>query len=234
MSAIEYKLRVRSRWDWRSFDTVRMEISVGQPYHEGAKLALAMKWARENFRRVIIIIGDSPQRYNLMYRTGFAERNAEKLARGAGDAWLDRNRDLLRNVEVTRWNDWRADRRYLPNRAAISYLYAGNEKFRNAIHDAIGEFIERRSMGGNDRTRFFGLSEQYLLEETAVFATAYDDLDGISAYPGDFLKLWEMFVDSHDGDVPGGLKKAHCVRLCFSRLKTDPASAASFSASEVA
>lgn len=219
MSAIDYKLRARSKWDWRCFDTVRMEISVGQPYHEGAKLALAMNWAKENFRRVVIIVGDSPQRYNLMFRTGFAEANAERLARGAGDAWIERNRDLLSGIEITRWNEWKTDPAYLQNRAAISRLYQGNDVFRLSIHGAIQEFIERRSMGMTDRQRFFGLSEQYLLEETAVFATAYAELGGISAYPGDFLKLWEMFIDSDDPDVPKGLSNAHCVRLAFNRYK---------------
>jgi tRNA-dependent cyclodipeptide synthase len=219
MSAIEYKLRARSKWDWRCFDTVRMEISVGQPYHEGAKLALAMKWARENFSRVVIIIGDSPQRYNLMFRTGFAEANAERLARGAGDDWIARNRDLLDDIEITRWNDWKADPAYLQNRVGISHLYQGNDEFRLSIHGAIQEFIERRAMGENDRHRFFGLSEQYLLEETAVFATAYAELGGISAYPGDFLKLWEMFIGLDDPSIPIGLTKAHCVRLAFNRYK---------------
>ncbi|MEC9245487.1 MAG: tRNA-dependent cyclodipeptide synthase [Pseudomonadota bacterium] len=219
MSDIEYKLRARSKWDWRSFDTVRMEISIGQPYHEGAKLALAMNWARENFRRVVVIIGDSPQRYNLMFRTGFAETNAERLARGAGDAWIERNQILLHGIEITRWNEWKADLAYLPNRAAISQLYQANAEFRQSIHGAIQEFIERRSMGENDRKRFFVLSEQYLLEETAVFATAYGALGGISAYPGDFLKLWEMFIDLDDPSIPVGLTKAHCVRLAFNRMK---------------
>lgn len=219
MSDIEYKLRARSKWDWRSFDTVRMEISIGQPYHEGAKLALAMQWARENFSRVVIIIGDSPQRYNLMFRTGFAEPNAERLARGAGDAWIERNRDLLEGIEITRWNEWKADPAYVQNRAAISQLYQGNDEFRQSIHGAIDEFVERRSMGENDRKRFFVLSEQYLLEETAVFATAYSALGGISAYPGDFLKLWEMFIGLDDPTIPAGLTKAHCVRLAFNRMK---------------
>lgn len=219
MSAIEYKLRARSKWNWRCFDTVRMEISVGQPYHEGAKLALAMSWARENFDRVVVILGDAPQRYNVMFRTGFAECNAEKLAHGAGDAWLERNRDLLRGVEITRWDDWKSDPRYIDNRVAVSRLYSDHDQFRGAIHDAITEFIDRRGMGENDRRRFFALSEQYLLEETAVFATAYDDLGGISAYPGDFLKMWEMFIGSSDTSVPSGLTKAHCIRLAFNRLK---------------
>ncbi|WP_428699369.1 hypothetical protein [Stappia sp.] len=83
-------------------------------------------------------------------------------------------------------------------------------------------------MDEHDRRRFFALSEQYLLEETAVFATAYDDLGGISAYDdlggisayrGDFLKMWEMFIDATDTSVPPGLAKDHCIRLAFNRLK---------------
>ncbi len=212
-----YKLRARGKWDWREFDTVRMEISVGQPYHEGAKLEAAMDWARENFKRRVIILGDSPQRYNLMFKTGFKEENAEKIARGAGDSWLQRNQEYLKGIEITRWNEWKQASTYLMNRAAVSRLYNENVDFRNSIHNAMQAFTERNPIAGETKDRFCLLSEQYLLEETSVFATAYNALGGISAYPGDFLTLWEMFIDNQNPLVPQGLRKAHHVRLTFDK-----------------
>ncbi len=220
MSAIDYKLRARSPWNWRDYATVRMEISVGQPYHEGRKLELALDWARGNFDRSVIILGDSPQRYNMMLEQGLTEARAEAQARAAGDEWLDRNANRLQGMEVTRWNDWKARSAYLPNRAAVSRLYTENANFRTAIREAMEGYASRRMVDAAMADRFYRNAEQYLLEETAVFATAYNELGGISAYPGDFLKLWDMFIGSNDPNVPDGLKNAHCARLSFTRLKT--------------
>lgn len=219
MSATDfkYKIRARGQWDFRDFDTVRMEISVGQPYHEGAKMEAAMQWAFRNFDRVVLILGDSPQRYNIMFRNGYSEENAQILARGAGDAWLKRNADYIQGAEITRWDDWKRKPECLINRAMVSRLYMENPAFRATILKAMDEFAQRNRIGGGDLPRYMALTEQYLLEETAVFATAFNELGGISAYPGSFLETWESCINSTDPLIPAGLKKAHWTRITFDK-----------------
>lgn len=223
MSGIDYKIRARSKWPWRGFDTVRLPVSVGQDYHEGAKLAATTDWARQHFKNKIIILGDAPQRYNLMFKHGYSEEMAMAAALKAGNEWLARNRPYLHGLTITRWDDWKTHPEYQAAQSRINMLYTINADVHAALHTASTALWERRYAAAGGKEQFFALSEKYLLEETAVFATAYNAIEGISAYPGDFLKIWEIFVDKKGADIPAGLNKAHCVRISFEKLKSPQA-----------
>lgn len=219
MSGINYKIRPRGKWDWRKFDTVRMEISVGQEYHEGEKLRDAFKWAHDQFKHRYIILGDTTQRFNKMFEKGISETSAHAEALRDGDLWLERNAASLGDAKVTRWDDWRSHPEYQRTYDRVLELYKNDSRFHEAIQTAISGRWERRYPDGNleKKKYFFEISEKYLLEETAVLSVAYDKLGGISAYPGDFLKIWEMFIDAEGSGIPPGLKKAHCTRLYFNK-----------------
>jgi len=219
MSVISYKVRARGKWDWRLFDTVRMEISVGQPYHEGEKLKAAMNWARSNFPNQYIILGDTTQRYNIMFEEGLSETDARAKALQLGTEWLERNQEYLHYIKITRWDDWIAHPAYEETYRRIVDYYRKNQEFRSALMGATHEFWERQDIPEEKKELFFKNSERYLLEETSVFAVAYNELGGISAYPGGFLELWEMFVESENNEIPEGLKKGYWARLQFNRQK---------------
>ncbi len=219
MSVISYKVRARGKWDWREFDTVRLEISVGQPYHEGGKLKAATDWAKENFKNKVLILGDAPQRYNMMFTQGISEDEAYKLSLKTGDEWLERNKEFLNDIKITRWDEWKAHADYKETYKQVIKIYNTNKQFYTALQNAISEIWIRRYIDKYDKKAFFAMSEEYLLEETSVFAVAYYTIGGISAYPGDFLELWEMFIEAEGEETPKGLKNAHCTRLCFQRKK---------------
>ena len=219
MSVISYKVRARGKWDYRDFNTVRMEISVGQSYHEGQKLKAAMDWSRENFPNQYIILGDTTQRYNIMFDEGLNENDARAKALRLGNEWLERNEQYLNGIQITRWDDWVAHPSYQETYDRIVKYYNANHEFRSALMGATHEFWERQNYPENMREQFFTNSEKYLLEETAVFAVAYNELGGISAYPGGFLELWEMFIESDNQEIPNGLKKGYWARLQFSKRK---------------
>ncbi len=221
MSDIDYKLRRYSPWNWRDFDTLRLEISVGQEYHEGAKLKAATDWARANFNRVVMIVGDTVQGYNIARAGNIALREAFDIARARGDAWLARNARMIEGFDITRWDDWLQHKDYPANRAAVDKLYETNPEFRNHIHDTIEGFQGRHDPFMRAQDRFVPLSKEFLLEETAVFATAYGALGGISAYPGTFLETWGMFVGREVEGAPEGLKNSHWMRLQFRRRQSD-------------
>lgn len=221
MSDINYKIRARGKWDWKSFDTVRLPISVGQLYHEGDKLEATADWARNNFEKRTIILGDAPQRYNLMFKHGYSEERAQETAVKAGSEWIERNQPYLNGIRITRWDEWKESSSYPAVRKQIQELYATNTDFHNALREAATDlWLRRYAKEPYDKNLFFSLSEEYLIEETSVFAVAYDTLGGISAYPGDFLKIWEKFIDAKGCDIPSGLSKAYCTRLSFERKRT--------------
>ena len=221
MSVISYKIRARSKWNWKDFDTVRMEISVGQEYHEGEKLRLTMDWARENFKHKVLILGDTTQRFNTMFKTACSEEEAVKITRRLGDEWLERNKSHLYDIQITRWDDWKSHPDYEETYAAVCKLYDTHKPFHLALLNASQEYWLRQNLPEKEKERFFMLSKQYLLEETAIFAVAYGEIGGISAYPGSYLELWEMFIGQTSQDFPKGLSKGYWARLSFTKKKTE-------------
>lgn len=216
-----YKVRARGLKNWRDFDRVRLEISVGQTYHEGKKLSAMLYWAQENFSHVHLILGDTTQRYNLMIN-GVDHAHALAHAERLGRDWLHRNRTLLStipNLHLHRWDDWRRSPEFSGTLSDIVALYHALPTFSSAVEVEISDSFARRMRRGEcnetDRTQHNFLSRQYLLEETAVFALAYRDLPGISAYPGSFGEMWSMFVDANMLNAPIGLNNAHSLRLSF-------------------
>ena len=214
-----YKVRARSKWEWRSFDTVRMEISVGQEYHEDQKLAVSMDWARENFANRYIILGDTTQRYNMMFTHGLDEETAHMLSKTKGDEWIKRNSRYLNGVNITRWDDWKNMKEYSETHKKVMILYKNNQAFHAAVRQGCEDFWIRQNYPESEKMRFIAHSTTYLLEETAVFALAYKELGGISAYPGNFLDMLQMFVDQKNGEFPEGLAYAHYIRLGFEKRK---------------
>ncbi len=216
-----YKVRARGIKNWRDFDRVRLEISVGQSYHEGDKLSAMLHWAQENFSHVHLILGDTTQRYNLMIN-GVSPAHALAHAERLGRDWLHRNRILLSTISglhVHRWDDWRRSSEFTETLSDIVTLYHALPIFSTAVEAEIFDSFERRIRRGEcnetDREQHSLLSRQYLLEETAVFALAYRDLPGISAYPGSFGEMWKIFVDTNIPGAPVGLNNAHSLRLSF-------------------
>lgn len=214
-----YKVRARGLPNWKEYDNVRLEVSVGQPYHEGQKLAATMDWARSNFSLVTVIVGDLPQRYNLMIEEGLSSPDAWHRAKAAGDGWLIRNSEALQNVDVTRWQDWIENSRYQETLLQAKRLFLTNLDFNRAVINALNEKFSRDDLPREKYEVFKRLSIEYLLEETAVFAVAYRELKGVSAYPGSFLEMWSMFLDKEIPEAPEGLRYAHCIRLQYERRK---------------
>lgn len=221
ISNSEYKVRPRGIRNWRDFDLVRLEISVGQAYHEGEKLSAILQWAQENFSHVHLILGDTTQRYNLMMN-GMDHARALAYAERLGRDWLHRNRNrlaIIPNIYIHRWDDWRRSQEFISTFMKVKMLYEKNIDFAAAIKAEISDSFARRMRRNEcteaDRDRHAILSCQYLLEETAVFALAFRDLPGVSAYPGSFGEMWKMFIDANIPGAPIGLNNAYSMRLSF-------------------
>jgi hypothetical protein len=81
-----YAVKPKGGADWQRFDTVRLEISVGQQYHEGQKMAATLAWARTRFRGVAVLVNDTLQRFNLMFDKGLSEAEAFRRTQADGAA----------------------------------------------------------------------------------------------------------------------------------------------------
>ncbi len=216
-----YAIRIKEGDEWRLYDTLRLEISVGQNYHEGQKFLCTTDWAKTRFKNVVILCNDTLQRYNLALVHGGEPDDYLKETFRSGSDWIRRNWSALSGIRIARWEDWRSAPDFLNALNHARNLYLDNPAFHHAVSQSISSVYERRLLRGaiseSDKDRFFRLSLDYLMEETAGLALAYRDYHGISAYPGTFLEMWRMFVDQPIEGPLAGLSNAHCIRIDFDR-----------------
>lgn len=214
-----YKVRARNGNDWRAQETVRMEISVGRKYQEGEKLKAAMAWATAHFKRVVVLVADTQQRYNFMFTNPLTEDEALNVASEAGDAWIERNAECLNHPAVTivRWEDVKNDPQYKEAHQAVANLYDHNNRFKRDVDRGITEHWQRQDLSDGDFQRYFTLSKCYALEELAVFSVFYHKEGGISAYPGTLPFTRSMYMNKDAPGVPAGFQNALYTCLNFER-----------------
>lgn len=189
-----YIVKVKNGAGWRAFDNARLQISVGQEYHEGEKFLATLQWAGERFKKVTICVNDTLQRHNLEFE-GSAPETAYMLSEEAGRCWIERNIgniSKLPNYEMTRWEQWRTDAAYSYGLETMERLYRQNKAFRMEVNLEIDAFWDRALRRGNapkisKREKFQKHSLSYLLEECAIFQLMFAKETAVDIYPGSTL-----------------------------------------------
>lgn len=222
-----YAVKVKNGAGWRSYGTVRLQISVGQPYHEGDKLAATLDWVRHRFDHVVICVNDTLQRFNFRFEDGLSDEAAFKKAHDAGTAWIERNRHIIEtlpSVELHRWEDWKARPEFANAKLTTDAFYQSNREFHEAIQANVTAFWRRQnfSEGLTGQYRFAEFeryARAYLLEETAVFSMMFRDHQAVDVYPGSVLLPCVLFQGRRVEGAPDGLERGAFTRIDFSRNK---------------
>lgn len=222
----------QSTANWRDFDTVHIQVSVGQPYHEGEKLRATLEWAAARFKCVRIWVNDTLQRHTMMYEHGYDADEARTAARQAGQEWLERNAALLAAVpqlEILRWDSMLNDTDFRYMHFLTAQFYKNNAEFRESLDASILNIWSRRygtvTVAGQAESedeafhRFAGFSRAYLLEEIAVFSMVSHREKAIDVYPGSLCREMAIFYGREVDGIPPGLNKRAFCRIDFSRSK---------------
>jgi len=224
-----YAIRVKEGDPWHTYDTLRLEISVGQDYHEGEKFSCTIDWAKARFKNIVILCNDTLQRYNFSLNSQHDPQYFRKQTEQDGLNWLKRNKQSLAGIKVVHWDHWLDHPDFAYAIESARDTYRENNHFRSAVDQSISSVYERRLkrnlIKSRQKERFYQLSLDYLMEETACLALAYQSHPGISAYPGSFLEMWRMFVDRETPQALIGLSNSHCIRIDFARRKSEKNSA---------
>jgi tRNA-dependent cyclodipeptide synthase len=191
----KYRVKVY-RNEWRSCEEARLEISVGQDYHEGEKLAALTEWVSRHFKAASVNLCDTLQRYNHQFN-GFGGSEALKAALHEGDLWLQRNASIisrLPNLKITRWEDWKKDTDWLTALETTLELKRIDRDFAKIIEDQIEEFWQRKTkkqcLDKSLKEEFSRSSRLYILEEIAVtMVMSRNKVADI--YPGSFLGAFD-------------------------------------------
>ncbi|MEO0384192.1 MAG: tRNA-dependent cyclodipeptide synthase [Pseudomonadota bacterium] len=221
-----YAVKVKNGAHWRGFKTARLQISVGQPYHEGDKLGATLDWCKHRFDHVIVCVNDTLQRLNGQF-DGLSPDEAFAASKLAGDEWMNRyagSIGMLPSAEIHSWEDWRARPDYAKAFAQTQSLYANNAEFRGAIDANIKDFWARRKIrdgltGDFGFTDFAACSRAYLIEETAVFSMMFKDKRAVDVYPGSVLLPSVVFQGRHVPGAPEGLDQGAFTRIDFNKKR---------------
>lgn len=195
-----YRIKVM-RNERQGFDHARMQISIGQEYHEGEKLKAVTVWASRHFKRVSVNLCDELQRYN-MVKPGIAPDSLTSQAIALGDDWLQRNGDVIKTLpklKITRWNDWKQDTAYDRAVKMTALLYKNDDGFKTLI-DLKAHYIwekknNNRAFQDEIKTHFITASTAYMLEEVAV-TQVMSTPDIAEIYPGSFLPAFDYMRNS--------------------------------------
>lgn len=224
-----YLVKVKSEKStdsWQMFDVARLQISVGQDYHEGEKLRATLGWLKARFSIVKVCVNDTLQRFNLMFEEGLDSAEAYNTSRQNGLTWAEKyTADIGNNksADMVHWDFWLNHADYPLTRKKIDELYLWNIEFRDLINQNISEIWSRRCIKKPDiysKSRFqefFDLSRQYLLEEISVFSMMFENEKAIDVYPGTTIFAATVLQGRRLQGAPDGLGRGHFCRIDFSR-----------------
>jgi hypothetical protein len=243
MNSVLYSVRVKTGASWRRHSRVRLMVSVGQEYHEGAKLGAVVAWINRNptIQEVHVSVNGFLQRHNLV-AAGVPANDAGELALEAEASWIARNHRILAEIRtagwhMTRWRDW-LDRPEFSTRQAALKEFARAEREANEVrkdrrlppvatlqdaieHDA-RTFAGRRANPDTQPDRFARLvahSRDYVQEELSVFAMQTEELPAAEIYPGSNLASAAYLAGR--GDLPPPLRplaRREFTRIDFARI----------------
>lgn len=190
----QYAVVVKNGARWTNYDIARLQISVGQEYHESEKLRATFNWASHRFEKIIICVNDTLQRFNLEH-DGYTPEEAFRISQERGDEWLKRNADLIAsipNTEIFRWEDWKAKPEYQKSLEEAESKYKTDSSFRREVDTEIEAFwLRKKKREGLNSDfgfhKFKKFSLPYLLEEIAVFPLMFERNRAVDVYPGSTL-----------------------------------------------
>ncbi len=190
-----YSVKVKNGRGWDIYNTARLQISVGQEYHEGEKFKATIDWARHRFKKVVVCVNDTLQRFNYLYQDGSSESDAFNKAEAAGREWVERNLSIIRsaqNFEIHRWEDWRRNPEFAYEYEHVQNLYNKDPYIKDMVNHEVLNFWKRRIVKDDGKVGYTFASFQkastaYLLEEIAVFFLMFRRDEAADVYPGSVL-----------------------------------------------
>lgn len=190
--------KVKRACQWDSFKHARLQISVGQDYHEGDRLKATLEWASNNFDTVTVCVNDTLQRHNMEF-SGVDAKKALDLSENNGREWIERNIETMRaypNIRIVRWNEWAGRKEYPQILQKMHDLYNNSSSMKDAVETEIYNFWKRRGDGVQEHySSFHYHAKNYLLEECAVFSMMFSEQEAADIYPGSTLLPCALFKD---------------------------------------
>lgn len=168
-----------------------LPISVGQFAHEGEKFEAIIYTVNSIFRKCIIMVNDSLQRYSIAAHANKSIAELHNQANILGEQWISRNKKIINKLtiphQIIRWDFWLNHPLFTDAQEKINFLYLHDCVFKKIIDDTAGNFVKREQKRSIDVGYYyneaFKNSILYLQEECAVMLLwATKDID-FEIYP---------------------------------------------------
>jgi tRNA-dependent cyclodipeptide synthase len=172
-----YKVSPKNKLNWKQYNNARLQVSVGNLNSEDQKLYATIEWLLNRFDNVEIIVSDTLQRWNLIYKENINQKNAHDISLNLGSDWLERNKNILsqpEKIKITRWDDLINDSNFLSAKKLLDKLALENKDFLISLENTTKNFWKRNWTSENfskqDYEKFKHHSLEFLIEELSVFS----------------------------------------------------------------
>lgn len=166
-----YKVCINKRYGELEAKNARLQISVGNPRYEGAKLEALADFCRRRYKHTIVVLSDTLQRHN---------KSVPALnwmaCRREGQDWLERNRHYLHGFFIIRWDSYLMDERYARARRSIDSLTS-----QGAAYEALIALANKHHHAAPIEQCI-----EFLREELAVFSFMMEE-KAIDIYAGSWI-----------------------------------------------
>lgn len=223
-----YKVFVKDKGAWQTHDVARLQISVGNPKHDGEKFYALAEWAAARFDSIILIVSDTLQRHNLVLNMGLDDQQAHNVSLQQGDYWLSQNRaalDLMPQKTITKWNDWLNHADFNEAHALLLKLYDEHDGVKKAIQEKAALFSEKRIANLTNSFSAETITEtsvRYIIEELSAFSLMFRGQRAIDVYPGAWFKDIFDVLKTVETPLLSGFNKADCLRVDFVKNPASP------------
>lgn len=155
--------------------TVVYLVSVGKEKFEEKWVSRFARFIEEiGFKRVLIVVADSLQRFNIEVDENLSEEDAfqESVRRGA--EWIKRNKAYFNKVKkfckFIRWEELKKDKDYFSSLEKIKEICSDNGFLREPLLETIQEYLKRSArLATLNQELATRKSCDYLIEECEIF-----------------------------------------------------------------
>lgn len=230
MSPSRYKAKVDGVFPAANRDSFADEavcflgVSLGNQSFTEPKFKALVDWVAKRFDKCQVLIGDSIYRITLGFDSGLSDDEAYANAIAAGDQFVDEHASFLpvpgssRSFQFVRCSEIQKRPSYSEYFKQISDAFDTNADFSASVN-YFSENYHRRALekiSEEEKNIRIARSNQYFIEEFAIFSCLVEDGCTVMVYPGTFSTLAEIA----EGKFPGlfsQLEKLSVVSLHFKK-----------------
>ncbi|MEU6994060.1 tRNA-dependent cyclodipeptide synthase [Streptomyces sp. NPDC046465] len=196
-----------SRNTFEQYETCFLGVSLENSNFTTPKLASMVKWVSRRFGRCTVLIGDSIHRLTLESTQALPPARARERALELGRHFVEAEEKVFdeyhdrTDFTVLNCSEVQSGERYAEFHSKLRAFFDEDEAFRSSV-EAFGHAYHRKRSYGISKTEWekrIQMSNDYFLEEFAIFACLKEQGLPVMVYPGSFSTLSEIAKGDHPG-----------------------------------